>query len=806
MPPTGHPTIRVDTPLPNGVLKPGDVLTVAGVATGVARDEPHPGHPGHDPVLIHEVTVALAGPSTDAALIFIPPVGHQPPGAKFSVKLTVPTVLGPQQLAVVAQADNGTHAIVNVPVVIHGTPPLWGSSQVAPPRALPQAARLAAIAKPVGCEFWWIGKDGTVHGVYADAGTGWATYQLAGPGSAAPEGGITAVSKGGDVMEVWWIGKDGSIQAAYHEGDWKRYTLAPAGRAAVGGGIAGIFKGGDVMEVWWVAPDGSVQGAYHEGEWKYYTLAAAGSASLSGSIAAVWKGNDVMEVWWIGPDGSVRAAYHEGGWKYYTLAGPHAAALTGGITAVFKGGDVMEVWWVAPDGSVAGATHDGGWQTYVLAPKGSASTHCRITSTYGSVLTKPMTRVWWVGTGGTTHYAVFDGQWSIAAIGSGASPLGAIVGVFFSPDTPTAFWARPDGSLVDAFPPAITLATGISGGRGLRGTVWLTLRQDGSSRWTGDLTNDELYGYDYALSVYAVTGTSADIGAAHHGHVDGTIGGSSQDGWNEEHVANPLLANALAAYRFSALTVTLEHSVDVVNYIETAIDGVFEVAVAMALGSNYGSVVLLSGEIITTIKTGSPVPGVLLAQGVPWLIGPGGLYLRLFGGSTGRQLTQGEYDWANDMVFRGALPPRESFQITDYKGGDDREFTFPTLGGLTLVNLGPIFYDVLRKDNQKTVIHELTHVCQIAHSHDLVFTAQAMASVIEDKSSDGAVYDYHAAGFDYTHLGLEAQAQVVEDWFNGGTVLQIVNPPDDRNQSKIPMDALSPYYTYIVNNVRVGHF
>jgi hypothetical protein len=66
-------------------------------------------------------------------------------------------------------------------------------------------------------------------------------------------------------------------------------------------------------------------------------------------------------------------------------------------------------------------------------------------------------------------------------------------------------------------------------------------------------------------------------------------------------------------------------------------------------------------------------------------------------------------------------------------------------------------------------------------------------------------YDYGAAGFDYTSLGIEAHAAVVEDWFAGSPVHSM--NPDPRNPpSMIPMDAQSPYYRYITDNLRTGHF
>jgi hypothetical protein len=784
---------------------PGDVITVTGVAAGFSDGNA-------EPVVIDSVTVVLAGVPVAATLKRAPAPAVLT--KRFVASLTVPAVVGSQQVVVVAAGDNQETVEVDVPVVVRTpfvpmpvVPMPWANSQLAAPGSLSAGARLTAIAKPVGCELWWIGTDGAVNGVWSEPGSAWSPYQLVGPGGAAAAGGISAISKGGDVMEAWWIGADGSVQAAYHDGNWIPYTLAGAGSASITGGIAGIWKGGDVMEVWWIAPDGSVQAAYHEGEWRTYTLASAGSASPNGSITAVAKGGDVMEVWWIGSDGSVQAAYHEGDWKRYALAGPGAAALSGGITSVFKGGDSMEVWWVAPDGSVTGAYHAGDWQTYVLAGAGSASTRCRISSIYGTTFAGNVMRVWWVDAGGGTYQAYFDGSaWALFSIGAGADPAGSTVGVLFNPETPTALWARPDGSLVDAYPPEITLSARVSGGRGLRGMVWLSLRQDGSTQWRGDVTNNEPYGYNFGLSVFARTGTSLDIGAAHDGHVAGWgEPGSSDDIWSEEHPANPALAGGLAAYRFSGLALRLEHSIDVVDYLKSALDAIFELASSAALGLGTGLVLVAGSEIVSKLFVGSFVPGAFSAGGVPWLAGPAGIFVRVLATAAhddGRVLTEEEYAWANDMVFRGSLPPRDSFQITNYIGFGNRPFTWPTAGGPTLVNLGNALYTAIHSD-EKVVIHELTHVCQLAHTRNALFTAKAIATQLKDQFTHNA-YDYGAAGFEFTNLGFEAQAQVVEDWFLGHS--EYPPNPDPRQHTGIPMDAMSPFYRYITDNLRIGLF
>ena len=107
-----------------------------------------------------------------------------------------------------------------------------------------------------------------------------------------------------------------------------------------------------------------------------------------------------------------------------------------------------------------------------------------------------------------------------------------------------------------------------------------------------------------------------------------------------------------------------------VDYLEAAIDAIFEVAVGIVL-TEFGAVVVIGVEIGSLMATGSLVPGAIIAGGVPWLAGPAGIFVRALVTATnsdGRQLTEEEYAWANDMVFRGSLPPIDTFRITNYIG------------------------------------------------------------------------------------------------------------------------------------------
>ena len=647
------------------------------------------------------------------------------------------------------------------PAVAPGTTPSgWGAAVLAPPGSLGAAGRVTAVGKPIGCELWWVGADGSVTGAWSQPGDAWAAYSLAGPGSAAPSGGIAAVAKGADLMEVWWI-----------------------------------------------APDGSVQAAYHDGSWGLYTLAGPGSASTTGGIAAVAKGGDLMEVWWVAPDGSVQASYHDGGWNRYALAGPGEAAPTTGLTAVSEGGDLMEVWWAGPDGSLQGAFHDPTWTRYSLTGAGMVSLTGRLSSWFGQTRHGAIVRVWWIDPRGVAWQATNDGAWTNLAIGAvPADPAGSIAGFAFNPETVGVVWPGADGSLVDAIPDEVTHLARVAGGRALRGVVGLTLRADGSSQWWGDVTNDTFYGYSYAVSTFVRgSGLHVELAGAHHGHVAGYAEpGSSDDLWTEDHPAHPALAGALPTFRHGSLGLRLEHSVDLVDYLKVVLDGIFEIAVGTAL-TEFGAAIVLGAELVTLAYTGSLVPGAILAGGMVWLTGPGGMFVRVLvdvAGDGGRYLTDAEYAWANEMVFAGSLPPIETLRITSYLGKDGAPFTFPTFGGPTLLNVGPGMY-ANALSNTATFVHELVHACQIAHTTDVLFTANALATKIADPSGTDS-YDYGPAGFEYTTAGLEAQAQIVEDWYLGDPA--IPKTPENRNHTHHPRDPESPYYRYITDNLRLGLF
>ena len=246
--------------------------------------------------------------------------------------------------------------------------------------------------------------------------------------------------------------------------------------------------------------------------------------------------------------------------------------------------------------------------------------------------------------------------------------------------------------------------------------------------------------------------------------------------------------------------------------------------VGTAIGPFGGAVVFVGVEVGSLVTTGSLVPGARIVGNLLWLAGPANTLFALAAegiaalGSRTRELTQEEYDWANNEVFLGSLPPRDRLVLTDSIGGGDRAFTFPRFDGKITLNMGPdAFADPRlykvgfgRKPEKypapnppiargEIFIHELVHACQIQHATmDLGLLADALASKVCE-ATGGDPYLYGAAGSDYTSLNLEPQAQIVSDWFAGAV-------QKDSNQTRVPKDLASPYFGYITGNVRVGRF
>ena len=349
----------------------------------------------------------------------------------------------------------------------------------------------------------------------------------------------------------------------------------------------------------------------------------------------------------------------------------------------------------------------------------------------------------------------------------------------------------------------------VSGGlAALGGWVELTVNGNGATRWRGHAHDSGLDGYDFGVTAVLNNRGGKTIAFAHYGHVGGTLTSGSRDhDWDEPAPPLPWIAAQYPNFEHGDFQVSTEYSSDIGSTLEKAMSVIARFMIGSTpLGAAVGIVVFVGVEIGSLISTGSLVPGARIVEGVLWLAGPSNILLALAAegiasaGSRTRELTEEEYRWANDEVFSGTLPPRSAIVLTDTIGGGNRAFTFPRFDGKITVNMGADGFDDPRnyrlssgKRYGEVFIHELVHAWQIAHTPmDLALLADALASKICE-ASGGNPYSYGDAGPAYGKFNLEQQAQIVSDWFSG-------------RKTGAAKDPNSPYFRYVLNNIRIGQF
>lgn len=345
----------------------------------------------------------------------------------------------------------------------------------------------------------------------------------------------------------------------------------------------------------------------------------------------------------------------------------------------------------------------------------------------------------------------------------------------------------------------------------LGGNYTVTVFADGAVRWQGEVTNTGIDWYEYFVSAIVRPPSGRGICLNRQGTIPSRVPllPRIRRTWDEFLPSNALLSEHYQELSNAEFLTHVSYNGGIADAFKTVSGWLLKFAVGSAMGPVGSAVVFLGVEAGSLISTGSLVPGARVLEGVLWMAGP---YNTLYAiaakgvsylGSQSRHLYPEEYDWANEQVFSGKLPPRDKILLTDTIGGGDRPFTFPNVG-YTTINMGPAAFADPRKcpggKYGEVFIHELVHACQIAHSKmEISLIADALASrVCELTTGDRhAPYKYGVAGFNYLSLNLEQQAEIVSDWFAGNT-------PDGTNHTGIPKDEKSPYFEYIHNHVRNG--
>lgn len=366
--------------------------------------------------------------------------------------------------------------------------------------------------------------------------------------------------------------------------------------------------------------------------------------------------------------------------------------------------------------------------------------------------------------------------------------------------------------------PVPVVATGPirSGGlAALGGRVTVQIDPDGSVSWSGHAHNSGADNYDYSVRAL-LRSPEADaptIVVGHSGSVYGTFhSGSRNDDWSERIPSLDADGSALLdLLRGSKLETATEYDSGIAGVLETIAGWAIKAAVAYTAGTGTIVLVFVGVEAGSLAATGSLLPGAQIINDMYWMAGPVGTLVSIgaqaliAAGSEETEVTKDQYDWANDTVFKGALPSRELLRVTDWSGVDDRAFTFPRFDGKITLNMGrsgypdPREYHTSRPTPRtygETFVHELVHACQAHHDKmGLSYLGKGISACVEGKES----YDYpETADFDYTTMGLEAQASIVSDWYRRHYSKERTEP--------WPPGFDDPFDRYVTDNLRMGVF
>ncbi|MCQ4044741.1 hypothetical protein [Streptantibioticus rubrisoli] len=364
----------------------------------------------------------------------------------------------------------------------------------------------------------------------------------------------------------------------------------------------------------------------------------------------------------------------------------------------------------------------------------------------------------------------------------------------------------------------------------LGGAAQFTISSDGTTRWSGYAHNSGVDNYDWGFSaVIKPQNTETPVLAvAHHGHL-GAREPAASDQWdNTTPPQDPdpnrvvpkvpstgpnLIAWHFDDYATATATPNTQYSSGIGEFLETAlvdIGGFF--LGTTPVGQVLGVVIFIGIEAGDLLQSGSFVHGARIAEGILWVLGPSNMLLALAAAAIGEigdashEIEQADYDFANqvyaDSEGKTTLPPRENILVTNTIGKGNRPFTFENFERKIVMNMGAIsgLKNGITADTDvpgETLIHELCHAWQLTHNAS---SPDLLSKFLTARFQDSAAYDYGPAGPSFDDFGLEAQAQIVQDWFVGRRKRNEEPPTGQR------MDPASPYYRYIVGNIRLGQY
>lgn len=376
-----------------------------------------------------------------------------------------------------------------------------------------------------------------------------------------------------------------------------------------------------------------------------------------------------------------------------------------------------------------------------------------------------------------------------------------------------------------------------SDGVALGGHHTLTVRRDGSYRYTGHFIATALPSFDVAIlttlgfsvPVPGAASGAAEVTFAAHGHVHGSVEpGDRRFPWDQSG-SNPLLATQWDGIRRAKFSHQLDFDTNWFGPVGDVVSFLAQVTAAGAVFGGIGVAVVMAGEAASMLNLQQVelpgLVGIISAAGAAFVLGPeAAIPAFLIGAAVTaatvkqRHLSDPERQFA-DKVFHGKID-FDRVLLSNLVGMGNRPFTTAMPGNLILVNLGqgcdhPTTYtgnggaDDGENAPGQLLIHELTHAWQICNSSFTpAYYCRAISTAAGTAGGNMSAYAYGPPGGLWGEFGTEQQASIVEHWFAGSTTKPKTNP--NPQITFVPMDeqvgtpTSNPYFRYIRDNIRTG--
>ncbi len=348
-------------------------------------------------------------------------------------------------------------------------------------------------------------------------------------------------------------------------------------------------------------------------------------------------------------------------------------------------------------------------------------------------------------------------------------------------------------------------------GTPLGGWVHLDVDESGGYHVKFHMHSSSVLGdFDFQIRAYLQAPDCPVIFFYHEGHVSGV-----DDSDYEESGSNPLIAmywskfvaapsfSVAKDYEWGGVVGAVEGLVkDLLDITGAVAGGVLGTVIGVTreaigwLGATLGpggTIGVIAGVVVFTVAVAAGAPiGAAFILGVVTGVVAGAVTNAMI---KYRPMNDAEIALAR-RVFGDTLPYGDVI-LTNLAGLGGRAFTAPGVDGKTYCNLGDGYDDTLGSGRNaypfpgQLLIHELTHAWQIAHTS---FLPGLMCSGMVNQANyvmGDNVYQYGAAGPNWTDFNAEQQGAIVDQWFGG----------NHNSQGYRTMDQRSPYYRYIWNDV-----